>query len=56
MDSKTVLSSATYAAGQHLGIRRVTQYTFLPHMGPSGSRKTLPLELVLLPLLAGLTY
>ncbi|VXB12494.1 hypothetical protein [Aeromicrobium sp. 9AM] len=56
MDSKTLLSSATYAASQHLGIRRVTQYTFLPHMGPSGSRKTLPVELVLLPLLAGLTY
>mgnify|MGYP006053480523 FL=1 len=56
MEPKWALSSATYAASQHLGIRRVTQYTFLPHVRPGGSRETLPLGLALLPLLAGLTY
>lgn len=43
------LSSAAYAKGQHLGLRRVAQYSFAPT--PSA-----PSALALLPLLCGLTY
>lgn len=44
-------NSAAYKQSQHLGLRRVTQYTFL-----SATEKTPSLALALLPLLAGLTY
>jgi hypothetical protein len=46
------LSSAAYAKGQHLGLRRVTQYTFIP----TPSAPDLPRALALLPLVCGLTY
>ncbi|WP_102142825.1 hypothetical protein [Mycobacterium hubeiense] len=48
-DPETAVSSAAYAKGQHLGLRRVKQYMF----APQGETTT---GVVLLPLLAGLTY
>jgi hypothetical protein len=46
------LSSAAYAKGQHLGLRRVAQYTF----APTPSAPDLTPALALLPLACGLTY
>lgn len=51
IDPKWALSDATYSRGQHLGLRRVTQY----HAALNGDSQR-PLALTLLPLIAGLTY
>lgn len=48
---REAINSAAYKQSQHLGLRRVTRYTFLPTTG-----KTPSLPLALLPLMAGLTY
>jgi hypothetical protein len=50
------LEEATYARGQHLGLRRVHRYTFAPANCTDRAAKTQPVGLALLPLLAGLTY
>jgi hypothetical protein len=49
-DPQLTLSSAAYAKGQHLGLRRVVQYTFVPR-DPQPT-----VALALLPVLAALTY
>ena len=46
------LSAAAYAKGQHLGLRRVAQYSF----APTPSASDLTPALALLPLVCGLTY
>jgi hypothetical protein len=50
VDPKWAMSDATYDRGQHLGIRRVTQYS------AALNGASLPLAVTLLPLIAGLTY
>jgi hypothetical protein len=50
VDPKWAMSDATYARGQHLGIRRVTQYS------AALESDSLPLAVTLLPLITGLTY
>lgn len=51
VDPQWAMSEATYNRGQHLGIRRVTQYSAV-----FGDDSVRSLTLTLLPLLAGLTY
>lgn len=48
---QTALNSAAYNNSQHLGLRRVTRYRFIP-----ATERPAPMPVVLLPLLAGLTY
>lgn len=51
LSPQTALNSAAYNNSQHLGLRRVTRYTFIAENGGPP-----PMPVVLLPLLAGLTY
>lgn len=53
IDANWALSAATYARTQHLGLRRVTQYGFVPNAESPASQS---LAVILLPLLAGFIY
>lgn len=53
IEPRFALSVAAYNNSQHLGIRRVTQYTFNPAAGSPAPTST---ALMLLPLIVGLTY